>query len=272
MKNYEEIAQAINERGNIKVELSNFWKDGIERTGIRITDAEISPVYYLSEDDMVKDPACIEKILIDASKYKPNVDNLYEELNNIEQLEYKVVPFDYYKDEIKYRKLYFTLDNNGFAELYFIRHEDDGRIYITTDMVKDFGWNPEEIRENAHTHNYFNLRIRSMNSMLSEMLPEGDMLGDLDETMYIVSNKDNFYGSAYITDKDSLDYIAKWLKVEEYYIIPSSIHELIILKMNDADIEELKNMVKTVNETEVRPEEVLSYNVWKYEKGELIKF
>ena len=47
----------------------------------------------------------------------------------------------------------------------------------------------------------------------------------------------------------------------DYYIIPSSIHETIILKGYDSG---LKAMVREVNATQVPPEDFLSDNVFKY--------
>ena len=47
----------------------------------------------------------------------------------------------------------------------------------------------------------------------------------------------------------------------DYYILPSSIHETIILKGYDSG---LKAMVREVNATQVSPEDFLSDNVFKY--------
>lgn len=49
-----------------------------------------------------------------------------------------------------------------------------------------------------------------------------------------------------------------------YYVLPSSIHEVLCVKDDGVDVNELRKMVKEVNETQVAPEERLSDNVYYY--------
>ena len=52
---------------------------------------------------------------------------------------------------------------------------------------------------------------------------------------------------------------------EPYYILPSSIHEVLLVKQSEGyNLEALREMVKEVNRTEVRPEEILSSCIFKY--------
>ena len=54
---------------------------------------------------------------------------------------------------------------------------------------------------------------------------------------------------------------------EDYYILPSSIHECIVIpKKEEIDPEELKIMVREINATQVQPEEVLSDEIYQYER------
>ena len=51
-----------------------------------------------------------------------------------------------------------------------------------------------------------------------------------------------------------------------YYIIPSSIHELLLIPSADyTDREEIKAMFRKVNDNQVRPEERLSYSLYGYD-------
>ena len=51
----------------------------------------------------------------------------------------------------------------------------------------------------------------------------------------------------------------------DFYILPSSVHEVIFVPANgDMDARYLIQMVKEVNATEVAPDEVLSDNVYMY--------
>ena len=91
-----------------------------------------------------------------------------------------------------------------------------------------------------------------------------------DERMLFISNKSNICGASQIVYKESLEKVASIFK-EDFYILPSSIHECLAVRASDADIEGLRAMVKEVNSTQLLPEEFLSDNVYFYstESGEL---
>ena len=55
-------------------------------------------------------------------------------------------------------------------------------------------------------------------------------------------------------------------KLGEVYVIPSSVHEtLIVPKTYVDDLEGLQKMVRDINEREVRPEDQLSNNIYEYD-------
>ncbi len=52
-------------------------------------------------------------------------------------------------------------------------------------------------------------------------------------------------------------------------VITSSIHELLIVPTDGfMDREEIKEMIREVNDTQVKPEERLSYSLYGYDKKE----
>ena len=58
------------------------------------------------------------------------------------------------------------------------------------------------------------------------------------------------------------------MKKETLTILPSSIHECLIINAEDEpkDIDELREMVKEVNETVVSDQDILSNNVYIYNR------
>ena len=63
-----------------------------------------------------------------------------------------------------------------------------------------------------------------------------------------------------------MDKIAEQVGSSSYYILPSSIHETIVVPFNDGmNVDELKNMVHEVNSTQVVADEILSDNVYVYD-------
>lgn len=78
---------------------------------------------------------------------------------------------------------------------------------------------------------------------------------------------DGQYGAAVLANTNMLDSIRN--KINDFYIIPSSIHEIIAIpKALGEQIDNLAMMVKEVNEEVVAPQDVLSNDVLMYdEKG-----
>ena len=84
--------------------------------------------------------------------------------------------------------------------------------------------------------------------------------------IHIVTNRKNAHGAAYIFDTNTLQKMADLLE-SDLYIIPSSIHEIMIFPWNDfATKEELSAIVEEVNETAVEKEEQLSNHVYIFDR------
>lgn len=108
--------------------------------------------------------------------------------------------------------------------------------------------------------------FRSLTAVMRE-LAGGDL--DLPETpFWVASTERNEYGAAVLAYPEFLDNAATKLG-GSFYILPSSVHELLFLpyteRMNAA---ELNHMVSSVNATELTPDEVLSDTAYLYDASE----
>lgn len=85
------------------------------------------------------------------------------------------------------------------------------------------------------------------------------------ETLFILSNESNLQGAAAVLDHALMQQIAARFP-EGFYILPSSVHELLIVSksMNIAP-EELETMVQEINACEVAEYEQLSDHVYEYD-------
>ena len=91
----------------------------------------------------------------------------------------------------------------------------------------------------------------------------GEMcVGDKEENpeRWVVTNREKCYGAAsIIAAKKEL---AKRFP-DGYIVLPSSIHEVLIVSKDIGEGSELLNMVKEINATAVSPEDKLSDNVYE---------
>lgn len=87
--------------------------------------------------------------------------------------------------------------------------------------------------------------------------------------MYVLTNKTKINGAVAITYKGLLEEIAEELS-DNFYIIPSSIHEVLIIPWKSVKeeytLKDFAEMVEEVNETQLMDDEVLSNHVYFYNK------
>lgn len=92
------------------------------------------------------------------------------------------------------------------------------------------------------------------------------MLSEESVPMYVITNKQRQYGACCILYQDAMKKISKQLN-DDLYILPSSIHEVIILPASATNSpQDLPHMVRDINMTEVSPEEILSDCVYYYNR------
>lgn len=114
--------------------------------------------------------------------------------------------------------------------------------------------------------------IKSMGEIMCELA--GVDLNDeeakiFESPMKVVSNKSKVNGASVILDEAVLVELYDKLG-GDFYILPSSIHEVLAVPVNDFDnVNDLRDMVRQVNDTELRDEEILTYSVYVYRDGQL---
>ena len=87
-----------------------------------------------------------------------------------------------------------------------------------------------------------------------------------EDFMYVMSNEENSFGAVCIFYDGVLEMVYQTIR-ENFYIIPSSVHEVIILAESMAPKKkEIEETIRDINETQVEDEEVLSDHVYYYKK------
>jgi len=110
-------------------------------------------------------------------------------------------------------------------------------------------------------------RVSYSNAAAEKILKEKTNISNEQiNSMYVLSNSAGIYGAACLLYKNLLrDFSAK--VQADLYILPSSIHELIIIaNRKDIDKDELALMVRSINRTHLAYDEVLSDNVYYYSR------
>lgn len=89
---------------------------------------------------------------------------------------------------------------------------------------------------------------------------------DMPDVMFVLTNSCRSYGAACLLYPDIMEVIGTMMG-ENFYILPSSIHELILVPQSKGlSKPEMEELVKEVNETQVKDEDQLSEHVYYYDK------
>lgn len=86
-----------------------------------------------------------------------------------------------------------------------------------------------------------------------------------DPGMYVLTNEEKIYGAACILYDDVLKQHGDALNTD-FYIIPSSVHEVILIPVDYMNREYIDDMIKQVNREELRENEVLSDHAYIYHR------
>ena len=198
----------------------------------------------------------------------------------------KLLDYESVKEKVTVRLLNGERENAGLAnsahkelgsfEAAYYISVGEGESAITNKRLEKYGVSVDDLHEQA-VKNVARVNGASLHDISEIVSPEylfGGTLGDgclnKDEplepgTMYTLTNHGG-YGAALILDTDLMDKIADRCG-GKMYVIPSSVHEVIIVPDNGAiDPEELDSVIQTINRNEVKPEEVLGERSMIYEK------
>lgn len=158
--------------------------------------------------------------------------------------------------------------------------EGTGTITIKNNMLEIWDVNTDALYELAltNTQQLFRGTVKSMANVMMDILSEqmdeesameffDMMVGENDMIpMYVCTNTMKLNGAGVILYNGLLQEFADRVG-SDVFILPSSIHETLLIPANaDMDTEYLRDMVRTVNRTEVAPDEILSDNVYYYSR------
>lgn len=186
------------------------------------------------------------------------------------------IPQDFFQSYKKIRsKIYFKVINyhqnkNLLADIphkrildlamvfYHLVEEIPATILISNTHLHAWNISKEVLEMDARRNTYFDQPVEFI-SMADFVGPEAE-----DSPMYIVTNKDRKFGAGVIFYPGVMEAAAELFK-QNFYILPSSVHECILLPDDGRRTqEELAYMVADINEHSVDPREILSNRAYYY--------
>lgn len=204
-----------------------------------------------------------------------NVEKLIDRKFILDHVEYQLVNAERNAEKLKDIPGKKIADLVAIYRVVAIADEDGMMSYVLTKANLDrSGISFEELDEAAKKNTEKSgFSVRTMSEVMCELM--GVNVGqEIEEPdgpqMYILTNARKLHGANIMLYKEYLEIAAEKMN-GDFYIIPSSIHELIAVPVSAQGLEELREMVKEVNDNQLAPEEILGYEVYRYnrETGEV---
>ena len=211
------------------------------------------------------------------------------ERNERQRLEDKAVPDCFENYQAARRRVYYKLINYemnrglldriphfpflDLAVVFYYRIENGplsgATMLIHNCNLEAWNINVSNLMEDAvmNTSRKMPYTLKGMDALIRELAEEGEeTLPRADELMYVLTNEEKYFGAATLLYPHVLSHIGKILR-QDFYVLPSSIHECILVpNRRQYSKEDLQQMVKDVNNSQVEEEEILSYQVYYYDR------
>lgn len=270
----------ITKANDVSLNAVSIKKDKESKLGVNLYIDE----YYkrnMSVEDAAKDMIRLYKENID-NQTAGEINSLIDTLQDFEKTKDKIIIRVFNKE----RNKNFVNDHpylifGDLVIVFYVEVTPEAVAMVTNSMLSTFGVSLQDLInvsfENTRRlypvviNNMFNTLLNMTGVSEEELANHG--VTEEDNKMYVVSNKNDYYGASYLADKESLNTIYKHVK-SNFFIIPSSIHELIIVPINEMafednenkkdSIENLNYMIREVNQTTLQDSEILSDHVYFY--------
>ena len=159
--------------------------------------------------------------------------------------------------------------------LWVVDEDPDRGIYsarISNHLAQREGLSEEELYQAAmaNTERMLPTIIKPMDEVINELMgkeqPEitEDIIPVEEPMMYVATNRLRSYGANAMLFPDKLQELAEQLG-RNFYLLPSSIHELIAIPEDVAELSHLEEMVYEINTTMLDVSERLSNEVYYYD-------
>lgn len=306
MLNFEEFQEYI--KSNVKDYLPENYKDAdiqftdvvknndVHLTGVLIKkeNETLTPNIYINElyekyssgmnlDEIVGDIADL-RIEHDPPEEAQSIGSIFTNYEMVKQrLEIHLCDMELNRDKLK-NQVY--TEQGDFAATYHIKIGGDGMLRgsaaVTPNLLKGWGITEEQLREDSlraeHSKGAVFTDIEELVAEKTFGLKSTNLLdkqkdvidNEVGFSFYCLTSEEKRYGASMILQEDVMGKVSK-LMGGDFYILPSSIHEtLIVPTTTQMTLEDMSIMVQYVNKEAVEPEDKLSDKVQFYDSKEMV--
>ncbi len=261
------VVDVLNAHG-IKAELSSANKNGKIIPCVRFGEGRVTPTAYEPTWDTLNTEEEVVEFARKAIENTPefNADEFFTKdyiLKNViscvrhQTNDDKTLRFSVYEDLEEYFRVPVAVKGEDF----------NGSIVVLNEHIKSLDIDPDQLRVAARDNLREHAVIQGMRDVLAQMMgaafDEVPAMGE--DFMYVGSVESRCHGASIMLLEDVLTDFCHEKGLKSLIIIPSSIHEVILISDEHEDAA-INDMIEDVNTTQITDEtEVLSDHLYRFE-------
>ncbi len=161
------------------------------------------------------------------------------------------------KDWLKQNGIPFNLIGDRSIAVYpRVIVNENASFAVTSSVLEHLRMTKDELFQ-AASENMISagMKVQSLGSLLSEMMGSG--IAD-DRSIYVARLNAESNGASIIAVPEFLKKMQDHLGAKEFFIIPASVHEVLLLQKGIADVDSINRMIREVNQSTVDIQDQLS--------------
>lgn len=270
--NNNDIVKELQTRG-YDAELHEVIKNGVSMKGIVIRSNDpMTPILYTDDliemaEDCGQGVEEVADVLIKKYEQQKDIEIDVNQLMSRETILSHIYIGIQKESNEKIEKK--PREFEGLETYLYVEHSTKGRNYslkLSQQIMEAINLRSDEAWQHAERNTFADgeTQIQNVASMLSGMgyisdeAAEAELESDFPQ-LYVVTNRAKYRGASAILDKTVLKEFGKKHNIKKLVVLPSSIHEMLIMPYNDSiNMNDLSFMVADVNANQVEPEERLT--------------
>lgn len=260
--NREDIIKALVERG-YPAEAYDVTKNGVTIEAIIMkTDSDIAPVIYT--DAIIKDSSSLAEAVdrvVDIFEANQNPPIIIDDFHDPKWiLDHITIGLQRSSDEAIVKR---PCDLDGMEQYLYLSDSNKHGHYsikVMPELLSGVGIDETKAWDTATEHLCADTQIVSLGKVLSDIIGTSyDDTANSDIKFHVITNSRQCRGAACIMNRDALRAFARKHRTNMLFVIPSSIHEMMIAPYDGGfKLYELSAMVKEINSAQVAPPERLT--------------
>ena len=285
-KYLEMMKQEVAARTGKRVQLQTIRKNnGLVLDGLTIIaeDTNVSPTIYLNgyykEFLVAGIDAVVKRVIAIYEENKPELSFDISKIMDISKvrphIKMKLINYEENRELLE-AVPYIQILDLAVVFIVVLETEDEyqfGTILVHNGFLDYWEIEVDSLYEIAKENMRNDFQTIPMENIITAVIDEAlvdECIEEMKFDMFVLTNYTRLHGAVGMLQTELLNAIMKKYKTKKLIILPSSVHEVLLVPYNkDMEETDFKTMVREVNETQLEPEEYLSNNVYVYDGNEL---